>query len=212
MTPLAAQGICKRYREHVVLDGVELTVAPGEVLALVGPNGTGKSTLIGCVCGTVIPDQGRVTIGGHDLARAPLDARRALRYLPQETDAPVGMTGDEILAFYADVFKDPDGMSRAREMASLGPAMGELATTYSVGMRKRLMFAALTFGEAALYVLDEPFAGVDAEGRTRMQAWLGRRKAAGAGLLLAAHDADDPELSALGARRHALAKAREGGA
>ncbi len=203
---LCLRGIAKRYGTHVVLDGVDLEVAPGEAVALLGPNGTGKSTLIGCVCGAVIPDAGQILIDGVDLRTDPVVARRRLRYLPQEVDVPEGLTGHEILEFYADVFGDRQDLPKAEALASLGPALTLLASTYSVGMRKRLMFAGLLPGEGRLYVLDEPFAGVDGESRERLIAWLKRRQAAGAGLLLAAHDQDREALEALGARNFDLTR------
>lgn len=189
--PLRATGLCKRYGARALFEDLGLGVAAGEVAALLGPNGTGKSTLLGCITGAVIADAGRVEIGGHDLESAPIAARAALRALPQEVEVPEGLTGRELLEFHAAVFADPGGQAAAIELADLGPAIDALATTYSVGMRKRLMFAALTLGPAALYVLDEPFAGVDREGRGRMVEALVRALARGAGVLLSAHDAED---------------------
>ena len=203
---LALRGIAKRYGTHVVLDGVDLDVGPGEAVALLGPNGTGKSTLIGCVCGAVIPDEGSIAIDGLNLRTDPVGARRRLRYLPQEVDVPEGLTGHEVLEFYADVFGDRQDLPRAEALAGLGPSLTLLASTYSVGMRKRLMFAGLLPGEGRLYVLDEPFAGVDGESRERLLTWLKGRLDAGAGLLLAAHDQDREDLQALGARGFDLAK------
>lgn len=203
-SPLEITGLSKRYPRHEVLRGVALTVAPGEVVALTGPNGTGKSTLLGCVAGTVIPDSGTVRIGGHDLATAPLVARRALRFLPQEPEVPHGLTGREILQFYADVFGDAPGVEPAVALADLGDQIDHLATSYSVGMRRRLMLAALLPGPASLLVLDEPFAGIDRDARTRTLAALQARRDAGAGVLLAAHEEHDRDLTALGARRVAV--------
>jgi ABC-type multidrug transport system ATPase subunit len=202
--PLRATGLSKRYAQRPVLTDVSLELQPGETVALLGPNGAGKSTLIGCVCGTVIPDAGSVAIAGHDLRSEPIQARRRLRYLAQEIDVPAGLTGTEILEFHADVFEDRSGLAQARALTGLGDALSLLATTYSVGMRRRLAFASLAFGDAAVYVLDEPFAGVDAEGREQLLAWLLERRTAGAAILLAAHAQDEWALQALDARRFTL--------
>jgi ABC-type multidrug transport system ATPase subunit len=198
--PLHVEGLRKSYAGTKVLDGIALEVAAGETVALLGPNGAGKSTLIGCVCGTVIPDAGTITIAGHELRTEPIQSRRQLRYLAQEVDVPIGLTGRELLEFHADVFAARDSLATAEALADLGPAIELLATTYSVGMRRRLAFAAMACGDAALYVLDEPFAGVDTQSRDRLLAWLLERKRAGAGILLAAHESDRAALDALAAR------------
>lgn len=208
--PLRVTGLSKRYVDNQVLDGVELELAAGQTVALLGPNGAGKSTLIGCVCGTVIPDAGSVEIAGHDLRREPVQARRGLRYLAQEVELPAGLTGRELLEFHAEVFEDREAVGRAVELAGLGPAIDLLASTYSVGMRRRLAFAALSPGDAALYVLDEPFAGIDADARERLLAWLVGRREAGAAILLAAHQQDRWALDALEAEGFELAS-REAG-
>lgn len=202
--PLRIRGLRKAYGKLTVLDGLDLDVEAGKAVALVGPNGTGKSTCIGCTVGAVIPDAGEVHIAGQHLGTAPVEARRRLRYLPQEVDAPLGLTGRELLEFHADVLGDRSQLDASEAMADLGPSIQHLLTTYSVGMRKRLTFAALMAGDGRLYVLDEPFAGVDGEGRARMVRWMRRRLEEGAGMLLAAHDSDAPELESLGATRFEL--------
>lgn len=201
MMTLQAASVSKQFGSHRVLDGVDLDVAAGEVVLLLGPNGVGKSTLLGCVCGTVVPDAGSITIGGHDLASAPLEARRALRYLPQEVEVPPGLTGQELLRFYADVFDDVDGLPRAQAATQIIDALPRLARTYSVGMRRRLAFGALMLGKAALYVLDEPFAGVDRDGRSRMIEAMRAQLDRGAGVLLAVHDRDLDDLAVFKPRR-----------
>jgi ABC-type multidrug transport system ATPase subunit len=201
---LRVEGLHKAYPNLPVLVDLSLEVGPGEVVALRGPNGAGKSTLIGCVAGTVIPDSGTVHIAGHDLRQAPLDARRLLRYLPQEVEIPVGLTGQEVLEFHAEVFGDDAGLAKAAELSGLGDRLAYLASTYSVGMRRRLVFAALAPGKPRLLVLDEPFAGIDHDSRGRFLDWLGELRQDGCGLLLAAHEQDRRELEALDAREFEL--------
>lgn len=199
MSPLSITGLSKRFAGHLVLEEISLEVAPGEVVALIGPNGAGKSTLLGCIAGTVIADSGTVTIAGHDLKAAPIAARAALRYLPQEIELPAGLTGRELLELHAAIFAAPMTPA-ALDLAALGDALDHLATTYSVGMRRRLLLAALSLGDAAVWVTDEPFAGLDRPSQAAALALLRARAAAGAGVLVAAHDIDEPWLRELGAR------------
>jgi ABC-type multidrug transport system ATPase subunit len=203
--PLRVRGLTKRYAGRSVLDNLDLDLEAGQTVALTGPNGAGKSTLLGCVVGTVIPDAGQISIAGHDLAAEPIAARRALRYLAQEVDLPAGLTGRELIEFHADVFGEPAAIERAVALADLGPAIDRLATTYSVGMRRRLAFACLVPGPGRLYVLDEPFAGVDSQARVALLVWLAERRRAGAGILLAAHEeSEGPAIAALEARTFPL--------
>lgn len=197
---LHVRGVHKRYGSRTILGGVDLEVAPRELVLLRGPNGTGKSTLLGCVCGQVIPDEGTVSIAGFDLRTAPMDARRALRALPQEVEVPPGITGREWLAFCADVYGARGSASGADSDPQLAEVLDQLATTYSVGLRRRLAFAAVCQGDAALFVLDEPFAGVDVEGRRWILERLERAIEGGAAALVAAHDHELADLERLSAR------------
>lgn len=196
-TPLVIEALTKRYADRTVLGSLSLRVEPGQTVVLRGPNGSGKSTLLGCIAGSVIPDEGRIAIGGHDLAREPLRARVALRYLPQEPEVPPGLSGRELLAFFAEVYGDPTAVERAAAFLDFGDALERFATTYSVGMRRLLMFAALLPGRGRLWVLDEPFAGVDAEGRAKIRGAIERALTTGAGIVLAAHDRDVQDIEPL---------------
>jgi ABC-type multidrug transport system ATPase subunit len=196
--PLRVRGVQKRYAARVILGGVDLDVGPGELVVLRGPNGTGKSTLLGCVCGQIVPDDGTIAIAGADLREAPMDARRSLRALAQEVEVPPGITGREWLAFCADVFGAAAPGSTGDPQ--LDEVLDQLATTYSVGLRRRLAFLGLCVGTPRLFVLDEPFAGVDVDGRRSMLARLAADLRAGAGALIAAHDHEFGELASLGPR------------
>jgi len=202
---LVVDGVRKAFGPHVVLDAVSLRLAAGHTMVLRGPNGAGKSTLLGCVAGTIVPDQGTVAIAGHDLIAKPVAARAALRYLPQEVEVPAGITGRELLELSATIFKaDPDSIDRAAKITGLGDALERFATTYSVGMRRLLAFGTLMLGSAALFVLDEPFAGVDADGRGRLLDALIKAQAEGASIVLAAHDRDASDVARLSPERFDL--------
>lgn len=205
--PLLVQAITKRYGGRTVLQGIDLRVEPGQTVVLRGPNGSGKSTLLGCIAGTIIPDEGRVLIAGHDLTAAPVPARAALRYLPQEPEVPAGLGGDELLRLFAEAYGDAHGIERATRFLDFGEALPRFASTYSVGMRRLLMFAALLPGHGRLFVLDEPFAGVDEDGRAKIKQQLQRLLEQGAGLVIAAHDRDVADVSSLSPRRFDVAPA-----
>lgn len=201
---LRADAIFKDFGAGELLRGLSLTVAAGETVVLRGPNGAGKSTLLGCLSGTVVPDRGMIAIEGRDLYAEPVAARTPLRFLAQEVDVPPGVSGRELLEIWADVYGDREGLARAEAVSGLGEALERLATTYSVGMRRQLAFAGLVPGRPRVWLLDEPFAGVDDDGRARMLAQLRLAKDEGAAIVLATHGHDVRALDVLAPRALAL--------
>ncbi|MEM6991886.1 MAG: ABC transporter ATP-binding protein [Myxococcota bacterium] len=205
---LVVDRVDKVFGPHTVLDAVSLSVPGGGAVVLRGPNGAGKSTLLSCIAGTLVPDRGTVTIDGHPMKDEPLAARAAMRYLPQEVEVPAGITGRELITLSADIFgADAAQVERAASLTGLGDALDRFASTYSVGMRRRLAFGSLMLGAPALFVLDEPFAGVDADGRARLLHALTAAKERGAGIVLAAHDRDAEDVARLAPTRFDLGEA-----
>ena len=192
--PLDVCGLGKRFGDQVVLAGLELRLAAGDLVVLLGPNGAGKSTLLACLSGLLVPDAGSVHVAGHDLFAAPRRARAALRLLPQEPVLPAGVTGRELLEFWAGVYDDLAGVEAAAALAGLSPGdLRRLVSVYSLGQRRRIQAAPLALGSPRLLLLDEPLAGLDAEARARLLAALSERLHEGAAALVASHgDADDP--------------------
>jgi len=181
----------KRYGGKVALARLDLEVAAGRIVALVGANGAGKSTTLSIASGQVVPDAGRVELGGKDLASDPLGARRALAHVPQDSPLPRALTVGETAAFFAEV----RGVARAEVaplvvLAGLEADEGTLVRELSGGMRRKLALAvALLPGPVAL-VLDEPFAGLDEVAQRRFEDALRARRDLGAGILVASHDLD----------------------
>lgn len=188
------EGLAKAYGKTVAVQDVTETIGKGEIVALVGPNGAGKSTTLGIATGQVVPDAGRVRLGGHDLVAAPLDARRALGYLPQEPLLPRTLTPIELLAFVADV----RGASREGNEALLAlaletPDRDRLIAELSVGTQQKVAFAAALVGAPVAIVLDEPFTGLDVRAVARFEEEVRRRAARGAAVLLSSHDLEGIE-------------------
>ena len=165
---LATDGLCKSYRRRRVVQGVSLTVHPGEIVGLLGPNGAGKTTSFRMVVGMVQPDDGAVYLGGKDVTKMPMyrRARRGLGYLAQESSVFRRMTAiDNILSFL-----EARGVPR-RERVDLAEGLLEelqltrlrnsLAETMSGGEKRRLEIARALATNPQVLLLDEPFAGVD---------------------------------------------------
>ena len=165
---LQADNLQKAYRRKPVLQGISLAVQRGEVVALLGPNGSGKTTCFYCIAGLVPADGGTVSIDGIDVTGLPMyrRARLGIGYLPQEMSIFRGLSvEDNLRAILEVVEKD-----RTRRNARLEELLGEFsisglrkapALALSGGERRRVEIARCLASDPAFVLLDEPFAGVD---------------------------------------------------
>jgi Cu-processing system ATP-binding protein len=155
--------VAKHYGAVQAVDEVELTLYPGQCVALVGHNGAGKSTLIKLMLGLVRPTAGRVEVLGADAAGHAFGRlRSAIGFLPENVVFPPAMTGAEVLAFHARLKRRPVRRNVALlERIGFADAAGRRAGTYSKGMRQRLGLAQALIGAPRLLLLDEPTSGLD---------------------------------------------------
>jgi ABC-type multidrug transport system ATPase subunit len=194
---IALSGLAKRFGARVALAPTTLEVQPGEVVALVGPNGAGKSTLLRLLAGALSPSEGSACIGGWDVAREPLLARRRLGYLPQRLGVPLATVVGDLAALVAAARGLPE-RAGVEALASYGLAdrldasLGEM----SGGQRQRAMLALATLGPVDALVLDEPSISLDAEGAEDVRDAIRAARRAGAAVLFASHYLSDVVLLA----------------
>ena len=124
--------ITKAFHGETVLDGVSLTVSAGELVGLIGPNGAGKSTALRILTGQLLPDSGTVALGGFDLAQSPLEARKALGYVPQEPEIEPFLTGREVLQFVADIREETSDSVVSTSLEEFGLSPQPLVLQYMV--------------------------------------------------------------------------------
>jgi lipopolysaccharide export system ATP-binding protein len=193
--PLAAEGLVKAYGGRVVVNGVSLKVAPGEVVGLLGPNGAGKTTAFYMVTGLVPPDAGKVTLNGTDITQMPMyaRARRGIGYLPQEPSIFRRLTVAENLDAVLERL-DLGARDRARrrdellEEFGVGHLSDAKAYTLSGGERRRVEIARALAATPRHLLLDEPFAGIDPIAVSDIQQIVERLKAKGIGVLITDHN------------------------
>jgi ABC-2 type transport system ATP-binding protein len=170
---ISAQAVRKSFGEHLVLDGVDLTVAEGTIFSLLGPNGAGKTTMVRILSTLITADAGYVQVGGHDVAADP-DAVRALIGVTGQFSAVDNyLTGEENLRLMADLrhLGRAAGRSRIAELLErfeLTDAARKPLSTYSGGMRRRLDLAMTLVGNPSVIFLDEPTTGLDPRSRRTM--------------------------------------------
>jgi ABC-type multidrug transport system ATPase subunit len=186
-----ARAVRLRYAGAVALDDVSLEVPPGQVTAVVGGDGAGKSSLLRCLAGAIRPDSGEVRGPG------PLH----IGYLPASSGLYPDLTVTENLQFRARAYGVPEATALSRiadltELAGLSAARDRLAGQLSGGMRQKLGVIAALVHEPPLVVLDEPSTGVDPVSRSGLWSLIASAAAGGAAVVLATTYLDDAQRAA----------------
>ena len=171
----------KIYAGHTVVDRLTLTVPPGSVVALLGPNGSGKTTSIKAAAGLIRPDSGEVRVGSFS-------------FLPQRVSFPGALTGREVVEFYRRLRDVPaGGAERVLKFASLNGAGARAVSTYSGGMVQRLGLAVATLPSVDVLLLDEPTAALDPDGLCAFYGLVDERRRAGGAIFFSSHQLGDIE-------------------
>jgi ABC-2 type transport system ATP-binding protein len=189
-----ANDLVKTYPSGVrALDGLSITIKPGEVFGLLGPNGAGKSTAIKILTTLARPDSGTATVAGHDVLGHPERVRRAIGVVAQRSGADPMATGRDNLVLQGRLY-GLDGAALRRRVAELldrfelAEAAKRPVRTYSGGMQRRLDVALGLVHHPAVLFLDEPTTGLDPEARAALWQEIGRLSAnEGLTILLTTH-------------------------
>jgi heme ABC exporter ATP-binding subunit CcmA len=183
-------GLARVFGAQRVLDGVDLEVAAGEAVALLGGNGAGKTTLLKIVATLLRPTRGRATVAGHDCVREAEAVRAVLGVVAHGAHVYEDLTARENLRFWARLggtAADPDTLARALADVDLERHADARVRTFSLGMKRRLALARVGLGQPRVLLLDEPFAGLDQRARKWLEGRLEAFKAGGGALLMATH-------------------------
>ncbi|HIN86519.1 MAG TPA: ABC transporter ATP-binding protein, partial [Myxococcales bacterium] len=163
---IQVSGLIKYYGEHRAIDGVDFTVESGHIVALLGLNGAGKTTILRILAGDLEPSAGSIKIGGHDLQSEPNNYRRRVGFLPEQVPIYPDMTVDEYLRFAGAL----RGVARTElsqridhvcERVALEAYRHAPLAHLSHGFRKRLGIAATIIHNPEFVILDEPISGLD---------------------------------------------------
>ncbi len=188
------RGFSKRFGRQQAVAELTLDVAPGEVVALLGPNGSGKTTSLKAAAGLVRPTGGEVTIGDPPRAASDPAARNACSYLPQKVSFAEALTGREVVDFYRALRSvSPERTDEVLTFAALNGAAARAVGTYSGGMVQRLGLAVAMLADVAVLLLDEPTAALDPEGLSAFYGLVERRKTQGRAVFFTSHQLGDAE-------------------
>jgi Cu-processing system ATP-binding protein len=188
------RGFTKRFGGRAAVDSLSLEVARGEVVALLGPNGSGKTTSLKAAAGLILPTAGEVLLGDPGRPAAEAAARRVLSYLPQRVAFPESLTGREVVEFYRELRGAPaERVPSVLHFAALNGASERAVGTYSGGMVQRLGLAVALLAEAPVFLLDEPTAALDPDGLCAFYGIVERAREDGRAVLFTSHQLGDVE-------------------
>lgn len=182
----------KDYNGFLAVDGLNLTVLQGSFFGFLGPNGAGKTTTIRMLTGLAIPTSGTIHILGLPIAEQGFEIRRRIGIVPDDSLLFDHLTGFEYLQFVGRMYELTRSIAKERsqeliDLFELGSEPRKLVGEYSKGMRKRLAMGAALIHRPQLFLMDEPFEGVDAVGARLMKDILLEQVRRGATVFLTSH-------------------------
>lgn len=196
MNAIDVHGLVKRFGDKTVVDHVTMSVAEGEIVGFLGPNGSGKTTTIRIMCGLLTPDEGEGTVLGFNIRTESLRIKREVGYMTQKFSFYEDLTIGENLQFVARLYQlkpVEDYVAKTLDELGLTSRRNQLAGTLSGGWKQRLALAACIMHKPKLLLLDEPTAGVDPKARREFWDEIHRLASGGLTVLVSTHYMDEAE-------------------
>lgn len=160
-------GLNKYYGTKQVLNQIDLSIYPGQVIGYIGPNGAGKSTTVKILCGLISDFEGEVLVNGVNIQQDPVAVKKMIGYVPELAELYEVLTPIEFLELMAGLYQmDPavsgPRMEKMLQAFGLGPNMHSRMDTFSKGMRQKVLLIAGLLHDPSIIILDEPLSGLDA--------------------------------------------------
>ena len=191
---LSLKNVSKTYGNNTVkaVDNISLEVASGQILGFIGPNGAGKTTAIKMITGILKPDEGEITVNGHNINTDPLAAKQSFGYVPDSPDMFLRLKGMEYLNFMGDMYQ-VDEATRQEKISSMGEtfemtgALSGRIQSYSHGMRQKIIIMGALMHNPAVWVLDEPLTGLDPRSSFQLKEMMRQHTEAGNCVFFSTH-------------------------
>ena len=189
---IAVQNLVKIYGRFKAVDGVTLSVPPGEIHGFLGPNGAGKTTTMRMIAGLLKPSSGRILVNNHDLEKEPEAAKASLGFIPNRPFIYDKLTAGEFLSFHAGLYGMTNGHVSGRvdemlELFELSQWKNELIESFSHGMKQRLVMSSAFFHRPQAVAVDEPMVGLDPRGARLIKDVFRRMSERGVAILMSTH-------------------------
>jgi ABC-2 type transport system ATP-binding protein len=166
---VSTEGLTKKYGSFTAVDELDLTITKGEIFGLLGPNGSGKTTIILMLLGLTEPTEGEVTVLGYDPVKQPFDVKRNVGYLPEKVGFYEHLTAEQNLKYFGRLNRIDKNQIQQRiqeslKLVDLSSREKDKVNTFSRGMKQRLGIANVLIKDPKLIILDEPTQGIDPKG------------------------------------------------
>jgi ABC-2 type transport system ATP-binding protein len=189
---ITARSLVKYYDRFLALDGISFEIKAGSIFGVIGHNGAGKTTLLKIMAGLIAPTSGTLSISGIDAVARPLELKKTLGYLPEESRLYETMTVEGYLAFFGEIYGLDKATIRARRdelLASLsleddGKKIGEL----SKGMKRKVAIARSLMHDPSLLIYDEPTSGLDPMTSRSVVGYIRKLQGQGKTIIFSAHN------------------------
>ena len=190
--------LSKHFNDFKAVDGVTLTVKPGQILALLGQNGAGKTTTVRMLTALLIPTRGWAKVNGYDVVKGAADVRASVGVLTEQHGLYVRMTGQEYLDFFGQVYRLDPAARKARidyllDYFGLSEAANQRAGEYSKGMRQKLALARALMHEPPVLLLDEPTSAMDPESARLVRDEIARLRSSQRSIIICTHNLAEAE-------------------
>lgn len=159
---LECKNLFKNYSSKHVLNGINLSISKGKIVGLLGPNGSGKTTIIKLISGLLTPSSGEILVGGNNVG---IETKKIVSYLPERTYLNNWMKVSEIINFFSDFYSDFNKEKAHEMLKKLNINSNDRLKTMSKGTKEKVQLILVMSRDAELYLLDEPIAGVDPAAR-----------------------------------------------
>jgi ABC-2 type transport system ATP-binding protein len=182
--------LSKSFGKVQAVKNFSFRVPSGEVVGLIGPNGSGKTTILRCVCSILRPDSGMIRISGHDLNTDPVQAKSSLAYVPEIPNPYMHLTVNEHIEFTARLFELTDWEVRAHRMVEnfdLAEKKDELIKTLSKGQKQKVNIICAFLHNPKVILLDEPLYGIDPKGGKHLKDLVREARGRGASIVISSH-------------------------
>jgi len=198
MDILQIKNLTKRFDKYTAVDNISLQVRQGEIFGFLGPNGAGKTTTIKMLAGLLKPDQGSISIAGHDITAEPIKCKQNTGYIPDRPWLFEKLTGMEYLQFIASLYELEESFFLANatkylDLFDLTNWNNHLIESYSHGMRQKLIMTSVFMLDQPLLIIDEPMVGLDPKSARIVMELFKQRVKQGCSIFLSTHSLEIAE-------------------